>query len=163
MQLRIAAAARMSACLLLVLVNGFVLDANANSSAVGNWILNPSKSHFQNMPAPKLKRLRVLKDDEKALSWRTSGYDPEGKTFHDEYDGPIDGAFHPMTGSDNPGSVAYTRTNSVIHWTIKDQAGVIVETGSESLSPDGDALTATGTRKTPQGEATFTAVHDRVK
>lgn len=164
MQMKIGAVARIGVCLLLVMAaSAFAAAADSDHSAVGNWILNPTKSQFHNMPAPKLKRLRILKDDGKTLTWRTSGYGPDGRTFHEEYDGPIDGAYHALTGTETSGSVAYTRTNSVIHWTIKDQNGAIVETGSESLSPDGDTLTLKGTRKTPEGDATFTTGYDRVK
>jgi hypothetical protein len=161
MQMKIGGVAGIGACLLLVMAAG-AFATNPNS-AVGSWILNPTKSHFQNMPAPRLKRLRILTDDEKTLTWRTSGYGPDGRTFHEEYDGPIDGGYHPLTGTETSGSVAYTRTNSELHWTIKDQSGAIVETGSESLSTDGDTLTLKGTRKIPEGDATYTTGYDRLK
>jgi hypothetical protein len=66
MQRRIAAVVCVGACLLLAMAaSAFAADTNSNNSAVGTWILNPTKSHFQNMPVPKMERLRVLKDDEK--------------------------------------------------------------------------------------------------
>ena len=164
MQMKIGAAARIGVCLLLVMAaSTFAAAADSDQSMVGKWILNPTKSQFQNMPAPGLKRLHILKNDGKNFTWRTSGYGPDGRTFHEEYDGPIDGAYHPLTGTETSGSIAYTRTNSVLHWTIKDQSGAIVEMGSESLSPDGDTLILKGTRKTTEGDATFTAGYDRVK
>ena len=89
MQRKIAAVARVGACLLLVMVaSAFAADANSSKSAVGNWILNPTKSHFQNMPAPKMERLRVSKDDETGLKWSLTGADADGKGYHQEYDGP---------------------------------------------------------------------------
>ena len=149
--------------LLAAAASAVAADAKSSNSAVGNWILNPTKSHFENMPAPKLERLRVLKDDPKALSWTLSGFDADGKAFHELYDGPTDGSYHPITGSATAANVAYTRDNSAINWVVKDKDGAIVETGSGSVSPDGRTLTLKGTLKTPQGEANFTSVYDRFK
>jgi hypothetical protein len=164
MHRRIAGVGCAGACWLLVMAaSAFAADANSSNSAVGNWILNPTKSHFQNMPAPKLERLRVLKDDEKDLSWTLSGFDVDGKAFHEFYEGPTDGSYHPIVGSANAANVAYTRNNSVIKWVVKDKTGAIVETGSGSVSPDGRTLTLKGILKTPQGEASFTSVYDRFK
>jgi hypothetical protein len=161
---RIALMACAGAWLILaVAASSFAADENSSNSAVGNWILNPTKSHFQNMPAPKLERLRILKDDQKAFSWTMSGFDVDGKAFHELYDGPIDGSFHSIVGAANDANVAYTRSNSGISWVIKDKSGAIVETGSAKVSPDGRTLTRTGTLKTPQGEANFTSVYDRFK
>jgi hypothetical protein len=162
MQRKIAAVARVGACLLLVMAaSAFAADANSSKSAVGNWILNPTKSHFQNMLAPKMERLRVPKDDATGLKWSLTGADPDGKGYHQEYDGPTDGSYHPIKGAQNPSTVAYTRAGSVTNWVVKDETGAIIETGSGSVSPDGRTLTLKGTRKTPQGESQFTSVYDR--
>ncbi len=164
MQRRISAALRLVACLLLVMAaSAFAADTNSSNSAVGKWILNPVKSHFENMPAPKLERLRILKDDGKTLSWSLSGFGAEGKPLREEYEGPTDGSYHPITGAETISSAAYTKSGSVTNWTIKDKTGAIVETGSGSLSPDGLTLTLKGTVRTAQGEATFTSVYDRVE
>jgi hypothetical protein len=164
MRPRIAGLLAVGACLLLVMTASvFAADAKSSRSAVGSWILNPTKSHFENMPAPRLERLRILKDDEKTLAWNSSGFGPDGKAFHQEYDGPTDGSYHPITGGQNVTTVAYTRVNSVTNWVIKDKTGAIVETGSGSLSSDGLTLTLKGELKTPQGEAKYTSVYDRVK
>ena len=164
MQRRITAVTRVGACVLLLMAaSALAADANSSKSAVGTWILNPTKSHFENMPAPRLERLRVVKDDEKTLAWTLAGAGADGKPYHQEYDGPTDGSYHPIKGGENPSTVAYTRTNSVTTWVVKDKAGAIIETGSGSVSPDGRTLTLKGTLKTPQGEANFTSVYDRVK
>jgi hypothetical protein len=162
MQRRIAAVARVAVCLLLVMAaSTFAADANSGKSAVGSWMLNPTKSHFQNMPAPKMERLRVPKDDETGLKWSLTGADADGKGYHQEYDGPTDGSYHPIKGARNPITVAYIRTNSVTSWVVKDETGAIIETGSGSVSPDGRTLTLKGTMKTAQGESQFTSVYDR--
>ena len=159
---RIAAVVRVGACLLLVMAaSAFAADTNSKNSAVGTWILNPTKSHFQNMPAPKMERLRVVKDDEKGLAWSLTGAGADGKGYHHEYDGPTDGSYHPIKGAENPSTVAYTRANSVTSWVVKDETGAIIETGSGSVSPDGRTLTLKGTMKTSQGESQFTSVYDR--
>jgi hypothetical protein len=113
------------------------------------------------MSAPKMERLRVLKDDEAGLKWSLTGADPDGKGFHQEYDGPTDGSFHALKSDRNPSTVAYTRAGSETSWVVKDETGAIIGTGSGSVSPDGRTLTLKGTRKTPQGEAQFTSVYDR--
>lgn len=159
---RIAAAARVASCLLLLTAaSAFAADTNAKNSAVGNWILNPAKSHFQNMPAPKMERLRVPKDDETGLKWSLTGADADGKGYHQEYDGPTDGSYHPIQGSQNSRTVAYTRAGSVTNWVVKDETGAIVETGAGKVSPDGRTLTLQGTMKTSTGESQFTSVYDR--
>ena len=136
MQTRIAAAARVGACLLLVMAaSAFAADARSGKSAYGSWMLNPMKSHFQNMRAPKMERLRVMKDDETGLKWALTGAAPDGKGYHEEYDGPADGSYHPINGAKNPRTVAYTRAGSVTNWVVKDETGAIVETGSGSVSP----------------------------
>jgi hypothetical protein len=161
MQARIAAVTRVGAFMLLVLAaNAFAADAK---SAVGSWILNPTKSSFQNMPAPGLERLRILKDGDNSLAWRLSGFGPDGRAFHQEYDGPTDGSFHDLTGGQNPGTAAYTRAGAVTSWIVKDTNGAIVEKGTFSLSPDGLTLALKGTRTTPQGESSYTRVYDRVQ
>ena len=159
---RIAAALRVGSCLLLVMAaSAFAADANSSKSAVGNWILNPTKSHFQNMAAPKMERLRVSKDDEAGLKWSLTGADADGKGYHEEYEGPTDGAYHPIKGAQKPKTVAYTRAGSITNWVVKDETGATIETGSSSVSPDGRTLTLKGTMKTPQGESQFTSVYDR--
>ncbi len=164
MQSRISAAVQVGLCLLLAMgASAFAAGTKSSNSAVGNWILNPTKSQFENMPAPRLERLRVLKDDDGGLSWRLSGFGQDGKAFHEEYDGPTDGTYHPITGGENVSTAAYTRSGSTTNWTIKDKTGAIVETGSGSLSGDSHTLTLKGTLKTPQGESKFTSVYDRVK
>ncbi|MGA3055126.1 MAG: hypothetical protein ABSD63_13025 [Candidatus Korobacteraceae bacterium] len=159
---RFAAVARVGSCLLLLTAaSAFAADANSKNSAVGNWILNPTKSHFQNMPAPKMERLRVTKDDETGLKWSLTGADADGKGYHQEYDGPTDGSYHPIKGARNPRTVAYTRAGSVTNWVVKDETGAVIETGSVSVSPDGRTLTLQGTMKTSPGESQFTSVYDR--
>lgn len=159
---RIAAVARVGVCLLLVMAaSAFAADANPSKSAVGNWILNPTKSHFQNMVAPKMARLRVSKDDEAGLKWSLTGADADGKGYHEEYEGPTDGTYHPIKGAQNPKTVAYTRAGSITNWVVKDETGATIETGSSSISPDGRTLTLKGTMRTPQGESQFTSVYDR--
>jgi hypothetical protein len=90
-----------------------------------------------------------------------TGADADGKGYHQEYDGPTDGSYHPIKGARNPITVAYIRTNSVTSWVVKDETGAIIETGSGSVSPDGRTLTLKGTMKTAQGESQFTSVYDR--
>lgn len=162
MQTKIAALAGVAACLLLVVAaSAFAADANPGKSAVGNWMLNPVKSQFKNMPAPKMERLRVSKDDETGLKWSLTGAGSDGKGYHQEYDGPTDGSFHPITGAQNPSTVAYTRAGPVTSWVVKDNKGATTETGSGSVSPDGRSLILQGTMKTSQGESQFTAVYDK--
>ena len=162
MQRRMAATVRVAAGLLVFLAGtAFAADSSSSKSAVGTWILNPTKSHFQNMPAPRMERLRVSKDDETGLVWILTGAGSDGKGYHDEYDGPADGSFHPIKSDLNPRTVAYTRANSGTSWVVKDQTGTIVETGSMSVSPDGRTMTWKGTRKTAGGESQFTSVYDR--
>lgn len=159
---RIAAVARMGVCLLLVMAaSAFAADANPSKSAVGNWILNPAKSHFENTAAPRMARLRVSKDDEAGLKWSLTGADADGKGYHEEYEGPTDGTYHPIKGAQNPKTVAYTRAGSFTSWVVKDETGATIETGSSSVSPDGRTLTLKGTMRTPQGESQFTSVYDR--
>ncbi len=161
---RIAAVVLVGMCLLIVLeTSAFAADADSSKSAVGTWILNPTKSHFENEPAPKFERLRVTKDDPKAFAWFVAGAGADGRSYHQQYDGPTDGSYNPIKGEGSPITVAYTRANSVINWTIKDQAGRVIETGSGSVSADGRTLTIKGNRKTAQGESNFESVYDRMR
>lgn len=136
----------------------------AGKSAVGTWTLDASKSSFGNMPVPRFEQMVVATDEPAAIKWSLMGATPDGKTYRQSYDGPVDGKAHKMTSSDTASTAAYTRTaNGGLQWTVKDAKGNVIETGAGLLSPDGKTLTLKGTMQGPSGKANFTAIYNRAQ
>ena len=152
--------------LLVMALNAFAGDEAAAKSAVGIWKLDLAKSSFGKTPAPKYEQMVVSKDDPTAIKWTVTGANPEGKSYSESYDGPIDSKDHNVKVliGNGPATIAYTRTASGgLEWTVKDAKGSIVETGVGQLSPDGKTLTLKGTMAGPKGKDNFIAVYNRMK
>lgn len=154
------------ALIALSLLTIFAIAAVAvtGKSAVGSWNLEVSKSSFTNMAAPKAERLIVTADEPNLLKWRLIGASADGKTYTSAYDGPIDGAEHVLTSSEAGAMIAYSRTaDGGVTWTMKDQHGQVIETGSSHLSADGSILTLRGTTQGPKGKSNFVSVFTRAQ
>lgn len=148
--------------LILITLPAFARTEAAGKSAVGSWTLDASKSSFGNMPVPRFERMVVSKDEPAAIKWNITGTTPDGKSYTESYDGPVDGKDHKIMSTDGPSMAAYTRTaDGGLQWTIKDAKGSVIETGAGQLSPDGKTLTLKGTMEGPNGKANFTAVYNR--
>jgi len=148
--------------LLLVMIALSAAAAEVNS-AVGTWKLNLRKSTFTNMPAPVAEMLIVSTDTETALKWSLTEAEADGKSYHQSFDGAIDGNYHAMTGSRMESTIAYARNPlGGLNWVVKDKNGITIETGTGALSSDGRTLHLKGTIKTAQGDASFDSVYDRV-
>jgi len=146
--------------LTLCAVAGF---AATERSAVGTWKLDPAKSSYANMPAPKYEQLVVKTDEPGALKWTLLGAASNGVSYTSSYDGPVDGQYHPIASSEAADTIAYTRmANGGVKWTMKDKAGKVMETGSSHLSADGTTLTVKGTVEGLKGKSDFVSVFTRM-
>jgi len=94
--------------LLLVMIALRAVAAEENS-AVGTWKLNLRRSTFTNMPVPMAEMLMVSTDTETALKWSLTEAAADGKSYHQSFDGAIDGKYHTMTGSRMGSTIAFTR------------------------------------------------------
>jgi hypothetical protein len=152
--------------LALIAANAFAGDESAAKSAVGTWKLDSAKSSFGNIPTPKFEQMVVTKDDPTAIQWTVTGATPDGKSYTESYDGPVDGKDHIVNilVGNGPATIAYTRTASGgLQWSVKDTKGSVVETGMGELSPDGKTLKLKGTMVGPKGKENFVAVYSRIK
>lgn len=138
--------------------------ATSGNSAVGTWKLDTSKSSYGTLPTPKFEQLVVTTDAADALAWKLTGAMADGKTFTVSFDGPIDGQYHPIVGSQDDHEIAYTRIpDGGIKWTVRTKSGYVFETGSSHLSADGSTLTRTGTVQGREGKSEFVSVFTRAQ
>jgi len=146
----------------------FSLAASASSesagkSSVGTWKLDLSKSTFSNTTAPKFEQIVVNTDDADYLKWNLKGVMPDGKSYIESYDGPIDGKDHEVVSINGSHTIAYTRTQTGLQWVMKDANGNVVETGAGEMSADGKTLALKGTITTTNGKSSFTAIFNRAQ
>jgi hypothetical protein len=143
------------------------LSAQTNSSqgsasgqnASGSWVLNPAKSNFNGMPAPKDVTLTI---DEKAdnLKYTVSGTGPDGKPFQESYDGTVNGQPSNVTGSPTPSTASFTRTADGVTGEYRSDHGVMKL--HSSVSSDGNTLTVQWTGTDKDGKPmSWTEVYDR--
>jgi hypothetical protein len=149
--------------LMLIALNAFARTESAGKSAVGTWKLDLSRSTFSNTTAPKFEQLVVNTDDADHLKWNLKGVMPDGKSYIESYDGPIDGKDHKIVSINGSFTAAYTRSSTGVQWVTKDANGNVVETGAGQVSPDGKTLVLKGTMTSPNGKVTFTAVYNRAQ
>lgn len=131
-------------------------------SAVGTWKLDASKSSYGTLPAPKFEQLVITADSSDTLAWKLTGAMGDGRTFTVSFDGPTDGQYHPIVGSNEDHEIAYTRiAGGGMKWSVRTKSGHIFEMGSSHLSADGNTLTRTGTIETREGRSDFVSVYTR--
>lgn len=153
-----------SLCLLtLIPLIAFAGTTTAGKSAVGTWRLDLAKSAFSNTTAPKFEQLVVNTDDADQLKWNIKGIMPDGRSYIESYEGPIDGKDHKIMAINGGVTAAYTRNASGVQWVTKDGSGTVVESGSAQLSADGNMLVLKGTMTGPKGKANFVAVYHRAQ
>src|SRR4051812_22120070 len=94
----------------------------ADDSAVGTWKLNVQKSQFGKMPAPKSATLKIFVDTPQMLKWSYTMVGADGKAVTESYAGAPDGKQHPVTGSPQTKSGAFTRKGDAVEvaWVMKD-------------------------------------------
>jgi hypothetical protein len=131
----------------------------ADRSAVGTWKLDTSKSTYGTLPMPNFEQLVVTTDTADTLAWKLTGAMADGKTFTVSFDGPTDGSFHPIVGSELGHEMAYTRIpGGGMNFSVRTKDGFVFETGSSHLSADGNTMTRTGTVQTRDGKSDFFSV-----
>jgi hypothetical protein len=145
---------------MLVSIGASAAENSSGQSAVGKWKLDLAKSSFSNNP-PTFEQLVVFTDDVNAVKWFMTGTEGHGATYTSSYDGPVDGKDHPMKSSETKTMIAYTRTGGGLHWVAKDKDGVVIETATRFISPDGKTMTIKGTGKYPNGEIRFISVFEK--
>lgn len=134
-------------------------SGSSASNASGTWKLNEAKSNFNGMPAPKDVTL-VIDEQGDNLKYTVSGTGPDGKPFHESYDGTLNGKQASVSGAQMPAKASFTRTSDGVageyqtdHGTMKLQS---------SLSPDGKTLTVQWSGTDKDGKPmSWTEVYDK--
>lgn len=153
------------ACMIIALVV-IPLSAQMNSSesasgqnASGTWILNPAKSNFNGMPAPRDVTL-VIDEQGDNLKYTVTGTSPDGKPIHESYDGPMNGKPVNVVGAQMPATASFTRTADGVAGQYQTEHGVMKL--HSSLSPDGRTLTVEWTGTDKEGKPmSWTEVYDK--
>jgi hypothetical protein len=134
----------------------------ADQSAVGTWKLDTGKSSYGTLPMPTYEQLVITTDTSQTLAWKLTGAMPNGKTFAVSFDGPTDGTFQPIVGSELGHEMAYTRIpGGGMKFSVRTKDGFVFETGSSHLSADGKTLTRTGTVEGREGTSEFVSVYTK--
>jgi hypothetical protein len=136
----------------------------ARKSLAGTWKLNPAKSSWDTISAPKEVTLVVAQDDDTGLKWTASGVSASGERFNYSFEGAADGKDYPMKSPNNDAVARFTRAYSRISGTLRaldKKNGVVIQTSTTSLSNDGQVMTVQFVSSA--SNMTWTEVLERVK
>jgi hypothetical protein len=131
----------------------------SGSNASGTWVLNPAKSNFNGMPAPKDVKLTI---DEKgdSLKYDVSGTGPDGKPFHESYDGTMNGKPVNVVGAPTSSTASFTKTADGVTGEYKSDHGPMKL--HSSVAPDGKTLNVEWTATDKDGKpVSWTEVYDK--
>ncbi len=136
----------------------------SRKSLVGTWKLNPAKSAWDTIPAPKEDTLVVIQDDAAGLKWTASGVSAQGDPFSFSFEGAADGKDYPVKSANNEAVIGFTRAYNRIGTTlhaVDKKNGSVIQTSTTTVSNDGRTMTIKFARAA--SHTTWTEVLDRVK
>ena len=121
---------------------------------VGTWKLNLAKSRFNPDPPPQGGVIRIEEQDNGYIKWAADGVNSDGKTVHQECTAKYDGKDYPLTMTGGPPdlTIAIVRIDDNTHRVVIKRAGKESQTGLESVSKDGQTMSATSTGINAQGQ-----------
>ena len=129
----------------------------------GRWRWNRTQSTIQTgMPLPKDIVTDIATASRARIAWSVTVTDPTDKPHVQKFDGPADGQPHPVQGSDDGTTAAFTIANGALQAVFRNPAGQS-DTVSCTVSPDHKMMTCKGSvsdGKSPP--ETYTDVYDRL-
>lgn len=156
---------RISAFTFMLLLGGISAAQQkgaAQRNLVGTWKLNPDKSIWGAIPAPKEDTLLVTQDDAAGLKWMASGVSAEGEAFNFSFSGAADGKDYPLDSSNKEVVAGYTRSYTRTGESLKavdKKHGRVIQRSTTTISKDGRTMTIRFTRDSPP--LTWTEVLER--
>lgn len=148
----------------LALGLGAVVANAADNPFVGTWKESNTKStSTATDPWPK-SVIRIFSESDQGIALTTKTTAADGKKST-EADKPIkwDGLPKALTGDPNVDTIAVKSLGErTIEYTFA-KAGKTIQSGTVAVSNDGKTLTINGRVTTPNGEAYYNIVHDRLQ
>jgi hypothetical protein len=130
------------------------------SPHMGTWKLNEAKSKI---PAGVTKNNTVVYEAAgDSVKVTVDGVDGQGKAFHSEWTGKLDGKDYPLTGDPSADTRAYKQVSEHKLELTNKKGGKATSTGTSVVSADGKTRTLTVSATDPEGKKIhFTAVYDK--
>ena len=153
----------MKAKLILLTLVVFFLSAvvcSADNPHMGTWKLNEAKSKFA---AGATKNNTVVYEAAGNNTKVTvDGTDGSGAAVHSEWTGKFNGRYYAVTGSATGDMRSYARVNSRTLRFREKKGGMVVLTGTITVSRNGKSRTVRTTAKDSKGKwVSNTAVYDK--
>ena len=127
----------------------------------GTWKLNPTKSKYVGMPAPKEQTVTYTTQ---GSGWKydAKGTAADGQPINASFVYVKDGADAAMTGFPYGDAIVLQNGNSDTSAATFKRQGKVVGNAKRVVSKDGKSMTITGTVTQADGKkGTYTAVYDR--
>jgi len=133
--------------------------AIAANPQIGTWKLNESKSQ---LPGVARNNLVVYTEAGDNVKVAIDGVASDGKTYHSEWVGKLDGKDYPVTGDSQTDARSYKVVNASTLAFETKKAGKVLLSGTIVVSADGKSRTVASSGTNAKGEkVTQTAVYDK--
>jgi len=133
--------------------------AIAANPQIGTWKLNESKSQ---LPGVARNNLVVYTEAGDNVKVAIDGVDADGKTYHSEWIGKLDGKDYPVTGDSQTDARAYKVVDAATLAFETKKGGKVLLSGTIVVSADGKSRTVVSSGTNAKGEkVTQTAVYDK--
>jgi hypothetical protein len=128
--------------IVVLVISGVQLPAQATDPIVGTWELNVAKSKFVPGRAPKSEtRTYVVSGQD--IKATTKGVDSAGKPTAGEFTISYDGKDRPQIGNPDADTLSLKRIDPFTTEFTQKRAGKVVITGTRIISRDGNVMTIT--------------------
>ena len=108
----------------------------------GTWRLNLEKSKYDPGPPPKNGMVHVQGEGQNRKA-TSAGIDAAGNAFNQVYTFIFDSQPHPLIGHPRGDAAVYTPIDAnTVKWSVMN-GGEVVLSGTDTISPDGKAVTIT--------------------
>jgi hypothetical protein len=129
----------------------------------GRWRWNKTQSTIQQgEPLPKDIVTEIASAQATRIAWTVTVTDPSDQKHVQKFDGPADGQPHPVQGSNDGTTAAFTLANGALQAVFRNPGGQ-ADSVSCTVSPDRTKMTCKGSvsdgKHPPE---TYTDVYDRL-
>jgi hypothetical protein len=133
--------------------------AIAANPQIGTWKLNEAKSKLPGVAKNNLVVYTEVGDNVKVA---IDGVDADGKTYHSEWTGKMDGKDYPVTGDSQTDARSYKVVDAATLAFETKKGGKVLLSGTIVVSADGKSRTVVSSGTNAKGEKfTQTAVYDK--